>query len=89
MYSSPYAPIFVVTNLAARTATARRAEALAPATRGMNFFDIDSSGRRLLSMFIDEGLLSHLTPHLSALGEFSGTRLCATRRQCHWSEQAD
>jgi alkylation response protein AidB-like acyl-CoA dehydrogenase len=62
-------------DLAARTATARRAEAVAPTARGMNFFDIDSSVRTLLSMYMDEGLLAHLTPHFSALGKLAGTRL--------------
>ncbi len=76
---SPYA-------LASRTASARRSEALAPTTRGLNYFDIDGSLRALAPLYMEEKLLAHLTPHLSALGELAGNRLSdlsetAERRQ--------
>lgn len=72
--------------LASRTASARRSEALAPTTRGLNYFDIDSSLRALAPLYMEEKLLAHLTPHLSALGELAGERLyelseTAERRQ--------
>ena len=65
---SPYA-------LASRTASARRSEALAPTTRGLNYFDIDGSLRALAPLYMEDKLLAHLTPHLSALGELAGERL--------------
>ncbi|MGV2978964.1 acyl-CoA dehydrogenase family protein [Camelimonas sp. ID_303_24] len=76
---SPYA-------LASRTASARRSEALAPTTRGLNYFDIDGSLRALAPLYMEDKLLAHLTPHLSALGELAGERLyglseTAERRQ--------
>lgn len=61
--------------LARRQATSRRAEAIAPTTRGLNYFDIDRSLRDLVPFYMEERLLQHLTPHLSALGELAGNRL--------------
>ena len=62
-------------DLASRNASARRAGAIAPSCRGLNFHDIDGSLRSLLPLYMEAELLAHLTPHLAALGELAGGRL--------------
>lgn len=58
-----------------RAATASRSRDLAPDCRGLNFYDIDHGMRSLLPLYMDASLLSHLEPHLSELGQLSGSRL--------------
>jgi acyl-CoA dehydrogenase len=60
---------------ASRTASAYRAEALAPSCRGLNYYAIDKSLQDLLPLYMEGGLLAHLSPHLNALGELGGNRL--------------
>ncbi|MBE0593239.1 MAG: acyl-CoA dehydrogenase family protein, partial [Gemmatimonadales bacterium] len=60
---------------ASREASARRAAALAPTCRGLNYYSIDKSVRDLLPLYMDTPLLAHLEPHLSELGELAGNRL--------------
>jgi acyl-CoA dehydrogenase len=64
-----------VSSLASRTASADRAEALAPSCRGLNYYAIDDSLQGLLSLYMSGPLLAHLAPHLDALGELAGNRL--------------
>lgn len=60
---------------ASREASARRAAALAPTCRGLNYYSIDKSVRDLLPLYMDATLLTHLEPRLSELGELAGNRL--------------
>lgn len=73
--SAPQASHAHAHSLASRAASARRSEAMAPTTRGLNYFDIDGSVRALLPLYMEDSLLAHLTPHLSALGALAGDRL--------------
>ena len=61
--------------LASRQASARRAEALAPTCRGLNYYTIDTSLQDLLPLYMPAPLLAHLRPHLAELGELAGGRL--------------
>src|SRR5882757_6244842 len=62
-------------DLASRDASARRASALAPTCRGLNYYAIDRSAQDLLPLYMDAPLLAHLQPHLAELGELAGGRL--------------
>ena len=62
-------------DLASRDASARRAAALAPTCRGLNYYAIDRSAQDLLPLYMDAPLLAHLQPHLAELGELAGGRL--------------
>ena len=61
--------------LTGRAASARRAAALAPTCRGLNYYSLDRSLRDLLPLYMETALLSHLGPHLAELGELAGGRL--------------
>ncbi|MGY3494308.1 acyl-CoA dehydrogenase family protein [Bradyrhizobium sp. USDA 4502] len=61
--------------LTSREAAARRAAALAPTCRGLNYYSIDKSVQQLLPLYMDADLVAHLKPHLSELGELAGGRL--------------
>lgn len=61
--------------LTSRAASSRRAEAIAPTTRGLNYYDIDASLRALLPLYMAPDLAAQLAPHLSALGACAGTEL--------------
>ncbi|MCA8928896.1 MAG: acyl-CoA dehydrogenase family protein, partial [Alphaproteobacteria bacterium] len=61
--------------LTSRAASSRRAEAIAPTTRGLNYYDIDASLRALLPLYMAPDLTAQLAPHLSALGACAGTEL--------------
>jgi alkylation response protein AidB-like acyl-CoA dehydrogenase len=69
----PIAPS--VSSLAARAASARRADTLAPTCQGLNYFEIDHSLRSLLPLRMEAPLLAHLEPHLHELGALGGGRL--------------
>jgi alkylation response protein AidB-like acyl-CoA dehydrogenase len=58
-----------------RDASARRAAALAPTCRGLNYYALDRSVRDLLPHYMEAPLLAHLEPHLAELGELAGGRL--------------
>ncbi|MCB1511817.1 MAG: acyl-CoA dehydrogenase family protein, partial [Hyphomicrobiaceae bacterium] len=58
-----------------RAGSAQRSEHVAPSCRGLNFFDIDTSVKSLLPLYMDAGLLAHLTPHMQELGGLGGGRL--------------
>lgn len=60
-----------------RAGSARRSEHVAPSCRGSNFYDIDSSLRGLLPLYMDGALLTHLEPHMTELGRLGGGRLGA------------
>jgi acyl-CoA dehydrogenase len=61
--------------LTGRDASARRAAALAPTCRGLNYYALDRSVRDLLPHYMEAPLLAHLEPHLAELGELAGGRL--------------
>ena len=61
--------------LTGRDAAARRAAALAPTCRGLNYYALDRSVRDLLPHYMETTLLAHLEPHLAELGELAGGRL--------------
>jgi len=63
------------TALASRAASARRAQALAPTCRGLNYWAIDKSLQSLLPLYMERPLLAHLVPYLHELGELAGNRL--------------
>jgi len=63
------------TSLASRSASARRAQSLAPTCRGLNYWAIDKSLQSLLPLYMEQPLLAHLVPHLNELGELAGNRL--------------
>jgi alkylation response protein AidB-like acyl-CoA dehydrogenase len=69
----PIAPS--VSSLAARAASARRADTLAPSCQGLNYFEVDHGLRSLLTLRMEASLLAHLEPHLHELGELGGGRL--------------
>jgi len=48
---------------------------VAPDCHGLNFFDIDHGLRSLLPLYLDDALLTHLTPHYARLGGIAGGRL--------------
>lgn len=68
--------------LASRAASARRAQALAPTCRGLNFWAIDNSLQSLLPLYLERPLLAHLVPHLNELGELAGNRLYDLSEAC-------
>lgn len=68
-------PITDPASLARRAAAARRSQHVAPDCSGLNFYEIDRSLRDLLTLYMDEPLLAHLTPHLHDLGQLAGGRL--------------
>ena len=47
------------------------ASALAPDTTGWNFYEVDQGLRDILALYLTPKLLTHLTPHLSELGEMA------------------
>jgi len=61
--------------LVGRAATAARSAAVAPTSRGLNYFRVDRGLRGLLSLYMDAPLLAHLEPHLDELGGLAGGRL--------------
>lgn len=69
----PFAPEHA--SLATRTATARRSETIAPTAEGVNFFEADHSLKQLLPQYLDQDLLSFLTPHFNELGNLLGHEL--------------
>jgi alkylation response protein AidB-like acyl-CoA dehydrogenase len=46
-----------------------------PDAHGRNFFAIDRQFQDLLSLYMEPGLLRHMTPHFERLGELAGNRL--------------
>ena len=55
--------------------TALAANAIAPDTRGGNFYECDAEMQSLLSLYLDPELLAHLQPRLSRLGELAAGEL--------------
>ncbi len=51
------------------------AAAIAPDTRGMNFYGADPALRDLLQIYAPADLLAHLTPHLERLGDLVANEL--------------
>ena len=51
------------------------AEAVAPDTRGWNFFEADKGLQDLLALYVAPDLLEHLNPHLSKLGSMVANEL--------------
>ena len=58
-------------------------EGVAPDCQGMNFFDIDKSLQDLITLYIEDDLREHLTPHFQRLGELAGNEID------QWSRLAD
>ena len=56
------------------------ANAIAPDTTGVNFFQVDRSLQALLSLYLPGDLHRHVTPHLDRLGAMAGDRLDAAAR---------
>jgi acyl-CoA dehydrogenase len=56
-------------------ASANRSAALAPDTRGWNFYDADIGLKDLLSVYLAPALLEHLTPWLTKLGSMAANEL--------------
>jgi alkylation response protein AidB-like acyl-CoA dehydrogenase len=50
------------------TETATRHSAIAPDTRGWNFYDADTGLKDLLGLYLPPDLFAHLAPHLERLG---------------------
>jgi acyl-CoA dehydrogenase len=48
------------------------ASAIAPDTRGMNFYRDDQALRDLLALYLPDDLFAHLQPHLDRLGGLRG-----------------
>jgi alkylation response protein AidB-like acyl-CoA dehydrogenase len=67
------------------TDRADRSALLAPDTTGMNFFRADPALADLLRIYLPEGLVRHLQPHLDRLGELAGGHLdeCARLADRH------
>jgi acyl-CoA dehydrogenase len=65
----------VPSSLAKREAVAHRSRHVAPDCSGLNFHESDRSLRDMLRLYMDEPLLSHLSPHLDELGRLAGGRL--------------
>jgi acyl-CoA dehydrogenase len=61
------------------------ASAIAPDTRGMNFYRGDPALRDLLDLYLDAGLRAHLEPHLDRLGALAAGELdeCAALADKH------
>ena len=61
------------------------ASAIAPDTRGMNFFRADASLQDLLAIYLADDLRAHLEPHLNRLGELAAGELdeCAALADKH------
>ena len=61
------------------------ASAIAPDTRGMNFYRADSALRDLLHLYLEPGLRAHLEPHLDRLGALAAGELdeCAALADKH------
>jgi hypothetical protein len=61
------------------------ASAIAPDTRGMNFYRADQSLRDLLAIYLPEDLRTHLDPHLDRLGALAAGELdeCAALADKH------
>ncbi len=59
----------------APAATNLGSSAIAPDTRGGNFFNNDPVLQDLLSLYLAPDLLAHLTPHLSELGRMAANEL--------------
>jgi acyl-CoA dehydrogenase len=61
------------------------ASAIAPDTRGMNFFRDDPALQDLLALYLPEALFAHLAPHLDRLGELAAGELdeCAALADRH------
>ena len=53
---------------------------IAPDCVGQNFYDIDHSLQALLTLYMDDDVRAHMTPHLRRLGELAGGRLDALAR---------
>ena len=53
------------------------ANAVAPDTRGWNFYDADTGLKDLLALYLEPKLLAHLTPHLSKMGSMVANELDA------------
>jgi len=53
----------------------RGSDVLAPDCRGLNFFQVDSSLRQLLTLYLDGPTLGRLEPHFDRLGALAGGRL--------------
>jgi len=58
-------------------------DAIAPDTRGSNFFEQDGSLRDLLRVYLAPDLYAHLEPHLSRMGRLAANELDI------WAHQAD
>src|SRR5262245_45260826 len=54
---------------------AHGAEHIPPDVHGRNFFAIDRQFQDLLALYLEPGLLRHMTPHFERLGEIAGNRL--------------
>ena len=48
---------------------------IAPDIHGQNFYALDRQFRDLMSLYMEPGLLAHMTPHLDRLGALAGGRL--------------
>jgi alkylation response protein AidB-like acyl-CoA dehydrogenase len=59
------------------TLQAHGAHHIAPDIHGQNFWAIDRQFQDLLSLYMDPGLLTHMTPHFDRLGVLAGGRLDA------------
>ena len=63
------------TALASPAVQPHGAHYIAPDAHGQNFFAIDRQFQDLLSLYMEPGLLRHVTPHFERLGELAGNRL--------------
>jgi alkylation response protein AidB-like acyl-CoA dehydrogenase len=59
----------------AKAAPADRSSAIAPDTRGQNFYEADTTLRDLLALYLPADLLAHLAPHLESLGHDAANAL--------------
>jgi acyl-CoA dehydrogenase len=57
------------------TLKAHGAHYIAPDIHGQNFWAIDRQFQDLLSLYMEPGLLGHMTPHFDRLGALAGNRL--------------
>lgn len=57
------------------TPSAERPSAIAPDTRGWNFYDADRDLKDLLGLYLEPAFLRHIEPHLSALGRMAANEL--------------
>ena len=48
---------------------------IAPDIHGQNFYALDRQFRDLMSLYMEPGLLAHMTPHFDRLGALAGGRL--------------